>query len=100
MKGRLRVAVGILLVKDRIHQFYRRQAAEEALLNDFKRKHGYCIGRPFCMKPVADGVQTCVECRRAAASPQYKKKQSEYGRMRAQEREAERKERKPRKRAA
>lgn len=89
-RRKMSVAVGILLVKDRIQQFYQRCAAEERTLNDFKRKHSYCTGRPFCMNQVADDKTSCRECLKANANPTYTKKQSEYGRMRAQEKAKER----------
>lgn len=86
----LKVAIGILLVKDRIQQFYAQTAALERSLNDFKKKHSYCCGRPFCMNIVKNNETTCVECRKANANPKYKKQRSQYGEMRMKERAAER----------
>lgn len=100
MARALHIATSILLVKDRIQQYYVQQAQLEASLNTYKRKHGYCSGRPFCMHPVKDDEITRKDCKHANANPQYKKKQSDYGRMRAKERadEREKKEKsKPRK---
>jgi hypothetical protein len=85
-----KVAVGILLVKDRIHQFYAQTASLERGLNEFKRKHGYCSGRPFCMNPIPEGKTSCSECLKANANPKYKKKVSEYGKLRAIEKKEER----------
>lgn len=89
-KSTLRVAVGILLVKDRIQQYFAQCAQLERGLNDFKRKHSYCIGRPFCMNMVSDESSSCNECLKANQNPRYKKKLSAYGVMRRDERAEER----------
>lgn len=90
-KNSLRIAVSILLVKDRIHQHYTQCAQQERSLNDFKRKHGYCVGRPFCMNMVKGDATSCQECLKANANPRYKRKMSLYGEMRMKERAEERK---------
>ncbi len=90
-KNSLRIAVSILLVKDRIHQYYTQCAQQERGLNDFKKKHGYCIGRSFCMTMVKGDATSCAECLKANANPRYKRKMSLYGEMRMKDRAEERK---------
>lgn len=103
--GALKSVMGVMRVKDRIQLFYQQTARLESELNAFKQEHGYCVGRPFCMTYVGQlegRKRSCSACAKANASPRYKRKVSEYGRIRRKEREEERKarERKPAKRAA
>lgn len=89
--GALKSVLSLMLVKDRIQQHYVQQAALDKALTDFKRKHGYCGGRSFCMHYVGDEVHSCKDCLKAAANPKYKKQVSEYGMIRRKEKEAEKK---------
>ena len=91
MTSSLRVATSILLVKDRIQQYYAQDAQLRASLNKYKAKHGYCQGQASCMTTVKPGVRLCEECERNHLNPRYKRKLSEYGRIRMKEREEERK---------
>ncbi len=89
--GALKSVLSLMLVKDRIQQFYSQSAQLDKALTDFKRKHGYCGGRAFCMHYVGDEVHSCKECLKSAANPKYKKQVSEYGMIRRKEKEADRK---------
>lgn len=100
---RLTAVVGLLLVKEQIRRHYAQVAQLDRQLTDFKRKHGYCGGRPFCMTVTGPEVHSCKACLKANANPKYAKQISEYGRMRRKEREEERRKKpakKPRRKAA
>lgn len=99
-RGALKSVLSMMLVKDRIQQFYAQTAQLDKALTDFKRKHGYCGGRSFCMRYVGDGAHSCKECLKANANPKYKKKVSEYGMIRRKEREENRRARPAKKKAA
>lgn len=90
-RGALKSVLSLMLVKDRIQQHYAQSAALDKALTDFKRKHGYCGGRSFCMHYVGEEAHSCKECLKANANPKYKKKVSEYGMIRRKEKEADRK---------
>jgi len=99
MATRLTVATGILLVKDRIEQYYKQEAQLRAGLNEYKTKRGYCAGATSCMQQVSADQRLCRDCQHDKDNPRYKRRQSEYGKIRQREREAERKEREARKSA-
>lgn len=82
------IAVGILLVKGRIQSYYATAARLEADLSAFKAKHGYCAGRPYCMNQVSEEGGLCVDCKKERGNPKYKKRVSEYGKMRRKEKAA------------
>ncbi len=87
----LKSVISLMLVKDRVQQHYAQAAALDKSLTDFKRKHGYCGGRSFCLHYVGDEAHSCKDCLKANANPKYKKKVSEYGMIRRKEKEADRK---------
>lgn len=99
MTARIRIATSILLVKDRIQQYYAQDAQHRAALNKYKEKHGYCQGAISCMMNVNHDERLCKECLKQSENPQYRRRQSEYGRIRERERAEERKKREAKKKA-
>ncbi len=90
-RGALKSVLSLMLVKDRIQQFYAQSAQLDKALTEFKRKHGYCGGTAYCMHYVGDEAHSCKDCLKQAANPKYKKRISEYGMIRRKEKEADRK---------
>jgi len=90
--GKVADIVHQVVIKDRIQRFYALAAHEKSALVKFKRSHGYCGGSPSCMEYTGD-EQLCRACKTAQSNPKYKKKQWEYGKLRAKDRERERAER-------
>lgn len=96
--GKLSQFVGVALVKDRIQAHYAQVAVQKQVVLDFKRKHGYCGGTIGCMENTGAEQHSCDACLEANANPRYKKRVTDYGRMRAKEKDEQKKAR--RKRAA
>ncbi len=88
--AKLTAVVGLLLVKEQIRRHYVQVAHLDRQLTDFKRSHGYCGGRPFCMTVTGSEVHSCKACLKANSEHKYKRQMSDYGRMRQKERQEER----------
>lgn len=87
----LEAITGAVLIKDRIYGFYQRAAKEETQVRRFKRSHGYCGGRIYCLAYVGkEGETLCRQCKRELAAQRggegRKNNRSAYGRMRLEER--------------
>jgi hypothetical protein len=74
-------------VMDRIRAAYQARSHIDMELKRFKRKHGYCGGGPSCMTYTGQNVEMCSPCRKAIRNPRYKRKPTEYGKLRSKERE-------------
>lgn len=88
MRPAVRGAVNLMIIKARIEHFYKQCAHLDADLAEYKRAHGYCGGRPFCMEALnpMQSFKTCRECREAERSHTGTRRQSKYGAMRQRER--------------
>lgn len=98
MNGKTTVAqlhgiVGTLVVKDMIQQFYARASRERALLDEKKRKHGFCAGSPSCMQYTGE-ARMCDKCKKARSNPRSTHPRFEYGLIRMAERAKAREEEK------
>ena len=93
--GTLADHVNRVVIKDRIQRHFVEIAAKEAVLREWKEKHGFCAGMITCMTHVGGvggGYTTCAMCRAAKTNPDKRKnKRSAYGIIREREKEAERK---------
>jgi hypothetical protein len=81
---------GMVLIKDRVQSHFHEIAMREATLRKFKRAHGYCGGRPFCLAFTGEDnlCPVCLTEQRnlAAGVTRYKRNPSAYGTIRAKER--------------
>lgn len=85
----LRTAVDVIVIKERIQYTLQQQARLEADLRKFKRSRGYCGGERTCMVFTGD-KHTCKTCLDHYYHPHYRKRVTEYGKIRAREKAEER----------
>ena len=78
-----------MVIKDRIQRFYASTAREKTALVKYKREHGYCGGSPSCMEYTGD-KSLCSRCSKAKDNPMYSRPTWRYGKIRADEKAAER----------
>jgi hypothetical protein len=96
----LSTITGAILIKDRISTYFKNAAREETEVRRYKRTQGYCGGYVACLAFVGMNQSMCTECARVAREHAKRQRngtsrttrQSEYGRMRAEERRIEREE--------
>lgn len=60
--GEIKSITGMVLIKDRVQQHFHSIAMQEATLRKFKRAHGYCGGRPFCLAWTGSEQNLCSTC--------------------------------------
>lgn len=94
---------GAAVIADRIHQAYSNVAAIITALQRAKRADGYCGGEPSCVVYLGEKCKAgrdtlCSKCRlnarmRREGVTKFKKTYSEYGKLRAKQREQEKGER-------
>lgn len=94
----LKEVTGMILIKDRVQQYYSEDAHKRTTLRRFKRANGYCGGDVWCLAFTGPDKSLCPTCHKHMQNlrngvVKYKRGVSAYGQLRKRERAEEKAER-------